>query len=79
MKLYGRNFGCEFEFSSEFEEMKTLSQEIIPPIYGKHKLKVTSDWIRSNNNKEWHLKPDATTNSELVTPISSYKDINKIP
>jgi len=72
--IYSRRFGCEFEFSSPFDDIEKVLKTIIP----KNKLKAEKTWYLSSKNKQWHLKTDATTESELATPISTLKDLPKI-
>lgn len=77
--LYSRNFGCKFEFSTDFSEMEVISSEVITEIYGENKLKAIQKWYKSNNNYDrWHLKLDSSTMSELCTPISTLSDLKSI-
>ena len=78
MSIFNRNFGCEFEFSSNFEDVESAIKPIIHQIYGKNKLKSKKAYYMSVKNSIWHLKTDSSTACELVSPISSIKDIHKI-
>jgi len=72
-------FGCEFEFSSSWDEVKEHASKAIAKYYGPNSLKAAKDWFRSRNNyKKWHLKLDSSTGCELCTPISTQKDIKRI-
>jgi spore coat polysaccharide biosynthesis protein SpsF (cytidylyltransferase family) len=72
--IYSRRFGCEFEFSSPFEDV----EKVLKSVLSEKQLKVEKNWYLSSKNKEWHLKTDATTESELATPICTFKDFPKI-
>lgn len=70
-----RSFGCEFEFSTEWEEALPIVQKVIP----KRNLRVERDYVSTENNRTWwHLKTDGTTDIELATPISKSKDLPNI-
>jgi len=70
-----RSFGCEFEFSTEWDEAVPYVTAVIP----KRRLHVDRDYIHTENNRTWwHLKIDGSTDIELVTPISKPKDIPDI-
>lgn len=72
-------FGCEFEFSSGWEEVKHISTEAINKYYGPRHLFAQHKWFRSTGNtRKWHLKTDNTTECELCTPISTQNSLNKI-
>jgi hypothetical protein len=77
-KTYNRKFGCEFEFSTKFETLSELIHGIIPQIYGPDSILARNMFFKSVKNIRWHLKSDATTECELVTPISNYEDLGKI-
>lgn len=78
MPIYHRKFGCEFEFSSDFETVSAIASKAIISIYGQNKLYVKYKWYKSINNLQWHLKLDSSTSAELVTPVSNYTDLPKI-
>lgn len=74
-----RNFGCEFEFSTDYNDMLQIANPIIKEIYGNNRLKAEKGWYKSHNNfKRWHLKLDSSTLSELCTPVSTFSDIDNI-
>jgi hypothetical protein len=77
--LFWRKFGIELEFSTEFEEAETIVTPIIKEICGNRRLYCLNKVFKSNDNKkQWHLKADHSTHTELVTPISSYNDLFSI-
>lgn len=77
--FYKRNFGCEFEFSTEFDDFKKIASKAITEVYGKNRLRAQRTWYKSSNNFiQWHLKIDNTTLSELCTPVSNYSMLKKI-
>jgi len=79
MFIQDRHFGCEFEFSTIYHDFLPIVKPIIDNIYGHQCLKHSEKWYESNNNfKQWHLKIDNSTESELCTPVSNLNDINKI-
>jgi len=79
IKLTNRRFGCEFEFSTEWRKMLKIVEPIIVDIYGEKHLLAKHDFFDSNNNyKQWHLKIDNSTESELCTQVSVLKDLKKI-
>jgi len=79
MVILDRNFGCEFEFSTIYHDFLPIIHPIIEDIYGLKSLKHSEKWYESNNNfKQWHLKLDSSTESELCTPVSNFNDISKI-
>ena len=74
------NFGCEFEFSNKYEDMIPLARKSVKT-YSNRRLmtKIKNHcYYQSNNNKNWHLKTDSSTESELCTPVSTYKDVKQI-
>ena len=79
MFIQDRNFGCEFEFSTLYHDFLKISKPIIENIYGQGCLKHSEKWYESNNNfRQWHLKLDSSTESELCTPVSKLEDIDHI-
>jgi hypothetical protein len=78
MGIYNRRFGCEFEFSSDFEHVADVASSVIKSVYGSKQIYIKKGHYKSNNNKVWHLKTDATTSCELTTPASLYADIPKL-
>jgi len=78
MGRYWRKFGCEFEFSSSINELGEKVIEATRKIYGRKKVHISYKHHRSLNNKNWHVKADSTTLSELASPVSKYKDLSKI-
>jgi len=76
--LYKRKFGCEFEYSTEFEDFASLAKRVIARIYGVGKIKIVEDWYKSDNNTKWDVKTDSTTLVELCTPVSRFRDIKNI-
>ena len=74
MKRY-RPFGCEFEFSTEWDEAVPIIKSVIP----KRNLRVERDYVKTENNRTWwHLKTDGSTDIELATPISKLSDLPNI-
>jgi len=70
-----RSFGCEFEFSTPWEDALPVVQKVIP----KRNLKVERDYVQTEKNKTWwHLKVDGSTDIELTTPISTVSDLPNI-
>lgn len=78
MSTKNRKFGCEFEFSTNFDEVAKNVKPIITKLYGKNSIKIKKEHYLSVRNKKWHLKTEATTECELTTPISTIKDLPKI-
>lgn len=76
--MKNRLFGCEFEFSSDWDDAEPVVKEAIQSVYGSHKLTIRKDWMRSYNNRSWHLKEDASTTGEIATPVSKGKDLDRI-
>lgn len=73
------NFGVEFEFSTQFDDIKPIVIQALDNYYGKVSLIAQNRWFKSiNNYRKWHLKYDGSTECELVSPISRYTDIDKI-
>lgn len=70
-----RPFGCEFEFSTKWDDAVPLISAVIP----KKRLRIEKAVVRTRNNRAWwHLKTDGTTEIELVTPISKLEDVTDI-
>jgi len=69
-----RRFGCEFEFSSDWDAVEAAVRAAIP----RRDLYVSKSHHDSNNNRKWHLKTDATTTAELATPVCSLKDLPRV-
>jgi len=78
MSILNRRFGCEFEFSTNFDEVAEIVKPIIKKLYGKNKIKIKEENYPSNNNYKWHLKTDFSTECELATPVSTIEDLPKI-
>jgi len=79
IKIAERNFGCEFEFSSPFNEVEEVIKPKILSMYGTKSIKCTNMYMSTQNNKNyWHLKRDFSTSTELCTPISKRSDLAKI-
>jgi len=76
--LKKRKFGCEWEFSSEYDDMLKPVHSVIRSVYGRRYVYSRKDYHDSQKNKWWHLKTDSTTKTELCTPISTFKDMPKI-
>lgn len=74
-------FGCEFEFSTEWNKMAKLIPEAVHK-YSKDKIYIPKGNQRklydSYNNKKWHLKVDGSTETEVNTPVSTLRDLPKI-
>ena len=75
---YGRRFGCEFEFTSEWDHIRPMAIAAIEKFYGDGHLVAKKSWFRSVDNDVWHLKTDASTGCELCTPVSTIKDLSKV-
>ena len=73
-----RLFGCEFEFSSDWDKAEPIVKDAVLSVYGHHKLTIRKDWMRSHNNRSWHLKEDASTAGEIATPVSKGRDLDRI-
>jgi len=74
-----RRFGCEIEVSTPFDKAKELFVPIIKSIYGPRSIRAQEKHCdTTGNRKYWHLKDEPTTESELCTPISTWKDIKNI-
>jgi len=74
-----RNFGCEFEYSTEYNDFKPIVSSIIDRIYGRNKVKARPEWRKSSHNYvKWDIKTDSSTLIEMCTPISNFHDIKKI-
>lgn len=69
-----RSFGCEFEFSSPWDEVEAAVKKAIPP----RRLTTEQSHHSSVNNKRWDLKTDCTTSAELATPVSTLKNLPEI-
>jgi hypothetical protein len=69
-----RKFGLEFEFSTDIEIVTRKLKRFLNP----DELDITDRYHKSINNKKWHIKTDASTESEIVTPVSTLQDLNKI-
>ena len=79
MSIQNINFGCEFEYSTDFNTLSPIIKKSIRDIYGDKKLIVKEQHYLSTNNKvRWHLKTDVTTASELTTPISKLENLTSI-
>jgi len=78
MRKTNLKFGCEFEFSSSWEEVREAAKISISRHYKKNLLFAKKDWFDSVHNTRWHLKTDSSTECELCTPVSSYGDIKRI-
>lgn len=72
-------FGCEFEYSTPWDDMVPIAREPINKHYGKRSMIAKNDYVKSSSNfKRWILKTDASTECELCTPISTKQDLPKI-
>ena len=79
MNILNRPFGCEIEVSTDFDETKPILKQAIQKVYKSHLLYARNASFDSCiKTDKWHLKDDSTTMSEICTPISTFKDINKI-
>jgi len=76
--FFSRKFGCEFEFSTRYDQIKPIISKIIHKYFGNNSLYCKEEAYQSINNIKWNLKTDATTESELCTPISTLKQMDKI-
>lgn len=72
--MISRPFGCEFEFSSDFDDVKKELLKII----GRKNLNAKDDDRDSTDNKKWELKTEGSTQAELATPVSNLRNIKKI-
>lgn len=73
-------FGCEFEFSSKWDDMEQWLRQIIKNNNQKILIpKLESNrYYSSSNNKRWHLKTDSSTETELCTPVSTLRNLPTI-
>ena len=79
IKMSDRQFGCEFEFSSDFDDVEAIVKPRINSIYGDRSVMCTDIYMSTENNKNyWHLKRDFSTSTELCTPISTKKELTSI-
>lgn len=79
MVIQDRNFGCEFEFSTMYHDFLPIAKQAVDEIYGYGCFKHNEKWYESNNNfKQWHLKLDSSTESELCTPVSKLNNLEEI-
>ena len=76
--IYSIKFGCELEFSTAFDDSKQFVKDSIHKVFGVNSLNIKKEVFKSINNKKWDLKLDPSTESELCTPISTWKKIDKI-
>jgi hypothetical protein len=77
--IIDREFGCEIEISTPFEDSKEILKPIIEKEYGERTLQAIQNYYDSTNNyKKWHLKIDTTTEAELCTPISKFNQLKHI-
>lgn len=77
--LNNRHFGCEIEMSTPFEDCKKIITPIIKKIYGPRSIKSEEAHCDTiGNYKYWHLKEEPSSESELCTPISTWKNIGNI-
>jgi len=72
--MKARAYGCEFEFSTEWDE----AEPVIRGAIGARKLVVEERRCRSINNYKWHMKKDGTTEYELASPVSRDGDLARI-
>ena len=77
-KTFRRKFGCEFEFSTHFDEVAKILPQIIRSVYHKPLYYIKKDNYNSINNTKWNLKMDASTECELNTPVSHISDLPNI-
>jgi hypothetical protein len=80
-RILDRTFGCEFEFSTMFSDIKPIALKCIENVYGEDSnwVKISKETKETHNNLSyWHVKPEPTSASEICTPISTMKDMGKI-
>lgn len=78
-KVMDREFGCEIEMSTPFDEVKSILENIINNKHKHEKLMSRKAYYDSTcNYGKWHLKTDTTTETELCTPISTFSDMKDI-
>ena len=76
--LFKYKFGCEFEYSTPWQQTLDMVKPIIKKVYGSNCINANNSYFESINNKKWDLKLDGTTECELCTPVSKYSDLTKI-
>lgn len=75
----GRRFGIELEFDNEWEYIKKHASKIIKKIYGPRRYIARNDGFDSDFAlNKWHIKVDGNTHAEITSPVSKFKDIEKI-
>lgn len=78
MAINNRRFGCEFEFTNFYGELKDITKKIVEDQYGEGAIRQKEKYYHSKNNNTWDFKKDGSTGCELCTPVSLYGNINKI-
>lgn len=79
MRRFNRKFGIELEFGCEWSRLKRVASEIIKKVYGPRKYYAKEESFESDfKTDKWHIKIDFSSISELTTPISTIRDLDKI-
>jgi len=78
MSLKNRRFGCEFEFTNFYQEIKRDVINVVEKHYGDSSIRAKEEYYHSKSNNTWDFKRDGSTGCELCTPVSIYGDISRI-
>lgn len=78
-KKYTRKFGVEFEFLCEWKILKKYASKVIKEVYGPRSYYAKEDSFDSDFRlNQWHIKEENINISELTTPLSQHKDVERI-